>query len=77
MTPIVSALLSALVSLLVPAIPGIVHLLFSPSPTSWLGGKVDRLRKLGFDPAVFEPEATRLAKAEAETIAKLAAKRQA
>lgn len=74
MSPVLAAVVSSLVSLLVPAIPGLIHLVFSPSPTSWWGGKIDRLRKAGFDPAVFEPEAVRLAKAEAETVAKLAAK---
>jgi hypothetical protein len=68
-------LAAALVQIGIPlftayVLPGLVHLVFSPDPKSWWGGIVDRGRKLGFDPAAFEPDAIRLAKAQAEALAR-------
>jgi len=46
--------------------PALLHALFvgvvGVDPASKLGGVVARIRKLGFDPTAFEPEAQRLLK---------------
>jgi hypothetical protein len=55
---------AAILAIVLPlVVPGLIHLIFSPDPTSKWGMVIDRARKLGFDPAAFEPEANRLAKA--------------
>jgi hypothetical protein len=69
MSPILSAVLGALVVQIVAAIPGLVHWALSPSPTSKWGAILDRARKWGFDPAAFEPVGTRLATAAVVAVA--------
>jgi len=63
--------LSAFLTIVVPPFlaylaPALIHLVFSPDPTSRWGGIVSRWAHFGLNLAAFEPEADRVVRALAD-----------